>query len=83
MLVPIDFLSCSGSLEKLAVGQFFMGAWAAEKINRNSARLQKSGFFKWLQTSAGILQDFFEKFEKETFQNIIEKKIVYICIVHI
>ena len=26
MLVPIDFLSCSGSLQKLAAGQFFMGA---------------------------------------------------------
>ena len=40
MLVPIDFLSCSGSLEKLAVGQFFLGALAAEKINGNSAWLQ-------------------------------------------
>ncbi len=39
MLAPIDFLSCSGFLEKLAEGQFFTRAWAAEKINRNSARL--------------------------------------------
>ena len=44
MLVPIDFLSCSGSLQKLAEGQFFMGAldqWA-EKINRNSAQLDEN-----------------------------------------
>ena len=40
MLAPIDFLSCSGFLEKLAEGQFFTRAWAAEKINRSSPRLQ-------------------------------------------
>ena len=33
--VPIDFLSCKGSHKKLAFGQFFKRAFAAEKINRN------------------------------------------------
>ena len=42
MLVPIDFLSCSGFLKKLAEGQFFTRAWAAEKINRNSVWLQNT-----------------------------------------
>ena len=45
MLVPIDFLSCKGFIEKLAEGQFFIGAWAAEKINRNST---------WFQNSASV-----------------------------